>query len=88
LTILCSRTTPFPAFADTAESLRRGDPLDVGTVVAAELDLVGTPDEMRALADSIPGADLVLAPNASHMSQFLHPEALAGRVAGSPAVQR
>jgi len=140
LTILCSRATPFPAFADTAESLRRGDPLDVDgslarwflpdelaangpvvryardcvtnadralwaddlqaiagydrawelgrieaptKVIAAELDRVGTPDEMQALTDAIPGAEFVLVSNASHMSQFLHPEALAERVAGT-----
>jgi pimeloyl-ACP methyl ester carboxylesterase len=29
LTILCSRDTPFPPFAAAAESLRRGDPVDL-----------------------------------------------------------
>ena len=140
LTILCSRATPFPAFAASAESLRRGDPLDVQgslarwflpdelaadgpmvrfvraciegadrarwaddlqaiagydrtadlgriaaptRVIAAELDRVGTPGEMQALADAIPGAEFMLVPHASHMSQFLDPPALAERIAGT-----
>jgi len=140
LTILCSRATPFPAFAASAESLRRGDPLDVQgslarwflpdelaadgpavrfaracitgadralwagdlqaiagydragdlgridaptRVIAAQFDGVGTPDEMQALAGAIPGAEFVLVPNASHMSQFLDPTALAERIAGT-----
>ena len=29
LTVLCSRATPFPAFAQAAEALRRGAPLDI-----------------------------------------------------------
>ncbi len=141
LTIVCSRATPFPPFADGAESLRRGDPFDVQAalarwflsdeladdgpmvrfvrnciiaadrtrwandleaistydrlldiggieaptrVIAAEFDSVGTPEEMQALANAIPGADFVLVPDASHMSQFLDPSALAERIAGSP----
>jgi len=145
LTILCSRATPFPAFAAIAESLRRGDPLDVQEslarwflpdelaadgpvvryaracitgadraswaddleaiarydragdlgriqaptrVIAAELDRVGTPDEMQAMARSIPGAEFVLVPHASHMSQFLDPAALAERIGGTPVTQR
>ena len=28
LTLICSRDTPFPAFAATAAALRRGDPVD------------------------------------------------------------
>lgn len=34
LTIVCSRATPFPAFADTAAVLRRGGPVDVEASVA------------------------------------------------------
>jgi 3-oxoadipate enol-lactonase len=139
LTILCSRATPFPTFAGSAGSLRRGDPLDVQgslarwflpdeliadgpivrfvrtcitgadrarwaddleaiasydrsgdlgrietptRVISAELDRVGTPDEMQKLAGAIPGAEFVLVPRASHMSQFLDPAALAERIAG------
>jgi 3-oxoadipate enol-lactonase len=142
LTILCSRATPFPAFTASAESLRRGDPLDVEgslarwfmpdelavngpvvqfaracitgadrarwaddlqaiadydrtgnlgrieaptKVIAAEFDRVGTPEEMEALAGSIPGAEFMLVPHASHMSQFLDPVALAERIVGTPA---
>jgi pimeloyl-ACP methyl ester carboxylesterase len=145
LTILCSRATPFPAFVASAESLRRGDPLDVEEslarwflpdelaadgptvrfaraciisadralwaddlqaiagydrtgdlgglevptrVIAAEFDSVGTPDEMRALAGSIPGAEFVLVPHASHMSQFLDPAALAELITGTSRLLR
>ena len=145
LTILCSRATPFPAFATSAESLRRGDPLDVQgslarwflpdelaadgpmvrfvracitgadrarwaddlqaiagydrtgdlghieaptRVIAAEFDRVGTPDEMQALADAIPGAEFVLVPHVSHMSQFLNPATLAERIAGTSRTLR
>lgn len=145
LTILCSRASPFPAFASSAESLRHGDPVDVqGTlarwflpaelaadgplvrfvrsciagadrarwaddlqaiagydrtgdlerietptrVIAAELDRVGAPDEMQALAGAIPGAEFVLVSHASHMSQFLDPVALAERIAGTPVTRR
>jgi pimeloyl-ACP methyl ester carboxylesterase len=145
LTILCSRATPFPAFGAVAESLRRGDSLDVQgslarwflphelatdgpmvryvraciegadrarwaddleaiarydrfgelgqieaptRVIAAELDQVGTPDEMQALAHAVPGADFVLVPHASHMSQFLAPATLAERIAGSTPTRR
>jgi 3-oxoadipate enol-lactonase len=137
LTILCSRATPFPAFASAAASLRHGDPLDIEgalsrwfladelagggaivdyargclvaadreswaddldaiatynrrdalntiniptTVIAAEHDQVGTPTEMRALAAAIPDAAFELVPDATHMSQFLHPKDLAERV--------
>jgi pimeloyl-ACP methyl ester carboxylesterase len=46
LTIICSRDTPFPAFAPAAASLRRGDPVDTGAVlgrwfIPAELSLGG-----------------------------------------------
>ena len=57
-------------------------------VIAAEFDRVGTPDEMQALADAIPGAEFVLVPHASHMSQFLDPAALAERIAGTPVTLR
>jgi pimeloyl-ACP methyl ester carboxylesterase len=137
LTILCSRATPFPAFAATAASLRHGDPLDIEgslarwflaeelstngsvvryartcltgadrgawaddldaiatydrtdelntiniptTVIAAEHDKVGTPTDMRSLATAVPNSSFELVPDASHMSQFLHPEALAERL--------
>jgi pimeloyl-ACP methyl ester carboxylesterase len=52
------------------------------TVIAAEQDRVGNPDEMGAIADAIPEAQLVLVPQASHMSQFLDPDALAARLSG------
>lgn len=145
LTILCSRATPIPAFAASAESLRRGGPLDVQgslgrwflpdelaadspmvrfarscvtgadrarwadglqaitgydrtadlgrievptRVIAADLDRAGTPDEMQTLAAATPGAEFVLVPQASHMSQFLSPAALAERIARSPIAPR
>ena len=44
LTILCSRATPFPAFAASAESLRRGDPLDLPGSLARWF----LPDELAA----------------------------------------
>jgi pimeloyl-ACP methyl ester carboxylesterase len=53
-------------------------------VIAAEFDQVGTPDEMRALADALPCGEFVLVPHASHMAQFLDPAALAERVTGGP----
>lgn len=34
LTIVCSRDTPFPAFAAAAAALRRGDPVDPGTALS------------------------------------------------------
>jgi pimeloyl-ACP methyl ester carboxylesterase len=47
LTIICSRDTPFPPFAAAAESLRRGDPVDVGAALGRwftgpELDSAGS----------------------------------------------
>jgi pimeloyl-ACP methyl ester carboxylesterase len=44
LTIVCSRATPFPPFAATAASLRRGEPVDIDAV----LDRWFTPPELRA----------------------------------------
>jgi pimeloyl-ACP methyl ester carboxylesterase len=142
---MCSRATPIPAFAASAESLRRGGPLDVQgslgrwflpdelaadspmvrfarscvtgadrarwadglqaitgydrtadlgrievptRVIAADLDRAGTPDEMQTLAAATPGAEFVLVPQASHMSQFLSPAALAERIARSPIAPR
>jgi pimeloyl-ACP methyl ester carboxylesterase len=46
LTLLCSRDTPFPAFAAAAARLRAGEPVDVGAVLGrwftrAELDRDG-----------------------------------------------
>ena len=57
-------------------------------MIAAEFDRVGTPDEMQALADAIPGAEFVLVPHTSHMSQFLDPATLAERIAGTPRTLR
>lgn len=57
------------------------------TAIAAEFDTVGTPDEMRALTHAIPQATFVLVPAASHMSQFLHPDALAARLSQTLATQ-
>ena len=50
------------------------------TIVAAESDHVGTPEEMSAMAEAIPGATFELVPDASHLSQFLHPDTLAARL--------
>lgn len=44
LTMLCSRDTPFPSFAASAESLRRGDPIDVESSLARWF----RPDELAA----------------------------------------
>ena len=75
----------FPAaLIDAIASYDRFDALtdvEVRTsVVAAEKDHVGTPEEMRAIATTIPDASFEVVPNASHMSQFLHPNELARRL--------
>jgi pimeloyl-ACP methyl ester carboxylesterase len=43
LTVLCSRDTPFPAFAAAARNLRNGDPTDVDATLARWF----RPDELR-----------------------------------------
>jgi pimeloyl-ACP methyl ester carboxylesterase len=63
LTIICSRDTPFPPFAAAAESLRRGDPVDVGAALGGwftepELDSGGSvvTYARRCLNEADPGA--------------------------------
>jgi pimeloyl-ACP methyl ester carboxylesterase len=137
LTILCSRASPFPAFAAAAASIRSGhapdldgaiqrwftpdevaadgpvvewarrclsdadlamwaDELDAiavydrraalaslatpTAIIAAELDHVGTPEEMEAMATAIPGATFSVIPDASHLSPFVDPAGLAERL--------
>jgi pimeloyl-ACP methyl ester carboxylesterase len=134
LTMVCSRDTPFPAFAGAAAALREGGPVDAdaamrrwfrpaeletgGAVVqyarrclatahrdswadaleeiarfdrshqtpdlevplvsiAAQLDQVSTVDAMRALAERAPTSTFHVIEDASHMSPFLAPAALA-----------
>jgi pimeloyl-ACP methyl ester carboxylesterase len=50
------------------------------SIIASELDLVGTPTEMAAMAAAIPAARFEYVPNSSHMSQFTDPLALAERL--------
>jgi pimeloyl-ACP methyl ester carboxylesterase len=62
---------------------RRGDlgSITVPTsIIASDLDLVGTPAEMAAMAAAIPAARFECVTNASHMSQFTDPSALAERL--------
>lgn len=42
-------------------------------VVAGQLDRISTPEEMRAIADAIPGARFVEIPGAGHMSPLENP---------------
>jgi 3-oxoadipate enol-lactonase len=77
------------SFADDLDAIatydRRADLGRIGvptTVLAAEHDHVGTPEEMGAMARAIPGATYVEIPDASHMSPFLRPDALAARLQG------
>ncbi|MGN6694476.1 MAG: alpha/beta fold hydrolase [Aquihabitans sp.] len=49
------------------------------TLIAAELDQVGTVTEMAGMADRIPDARFELVTDAAHMSPFLEPAALAAR---------
>lgn len=139
LTVLCSRASPFPAFAAAALAIRRGTPPDPDasvarwflpvdadgplvayarrcvaeadpdgfaadldaiavydrtaelgsiavptTILAAESDHVGTPDEMRVMAAAIPDARFALLAPASHMSPFLDPASLAAQIMGVP----
>ena len=143
LSVLCSRASPFPAFATTAASLRAGnrpdldsslhrwfvpDEVEAGgpvvdytrrcieqadhnmwadeldaiatydrtaqlasinvptTLIAAELDQVGTPEAMSTAAASMPHSTYQLVAGASHMSQFLHPDTLAARLLRFTAV--
>lgn len=61
---------------------RRADlaQIDVpATVIAAQLDQVGTVEEMTDVARRLPDAVLQVLPGASHMSAFLDPPALAAR---------
>jgi pimeloyl-ACP methyl ester carboxylesterase len=140
LTMVCSRDTPFPAFAAAAAALRDGGPVDADaamrrwfrpaeldaggafiqyarhclaaadrtswaadlediarfdrshktpelrvplTLIAAEFDQVSTVDAMRALADRAPTSTLHVLEDASHMSPFLAPTALARLLAGT-----
>lgn len=50
------------------------------TVIAADLDQVGTVEHMGEVAAAIPGARLEVLASASHMSPFLDPGELAGRL--------
>ncbi len=61
----------------TADLVRIAAPT---TVIAAELDQVGTVAEMTAMAEHVPGAELHVFTEASHMSPFLDPEALAAHL--------
>jgi pimeloyl-ACP methyl ester carboxylesterase len=128
LTLICSRDTPFPAFAGAAAKLRAGGPVDIEatlgrwfsphellvgaplvgyarrcllecdrelwaraldaiatydrssevgrltmpvTLIAAEHDMVSTPEAMAALAERLPQATLRVLAGASHLSPFL-----------------
>lgn len=50
------------------------------TIIAAELDQVGTVEEMTDVADRIPDARLEVMADASHLSAFLAPADLAARL--------
>lgn len=50
------------------------------SIIVSEFDKVGTPEEMAATASAIPGARFECVANASHMSQFTDPSALAERI--------
>ena len=65
---------------------RRGDlgSIDVpASIIASASDQVATPEEMSAMAAGIPGARYECVANASHMSQFADPGALAERIAAA-----
>lgn len=139
LTLICTRSSPFPSFSAAAARLRVGGPLDVAatlerwflpreiianapvvryarrclehadrdkwadeldaiaifdrrvdlgsitaptSVIASELDRVGSPQEMAGIASAIPGAQFMCVENASHMSQFIDSASLAERIIG------
>lgn len=50
------------------------------SIIASEFDKVGTPQEMIAMASAIPDVRFECVKNASHMSQFTDPSALADRI--------
>ena len=58
------------------------------TIIAAELDQVGTVAEMTAMAERIPDADLQVVAGASHMSPFLDPADLGTRLVAASARAR
>ena len=45
-------------------------------VVVGEEDLFSPPEEMAAIAAAIPGAELVIVPNAGHMAMMENPAAV------------
>lgn len=48
------------------------------SVIAAEEDLTSTPEEMRVVAKSVPGAEFHLLPGTGHYAPLEQPEAVAG----------
>jgi pimeloyl-ACP methyl ester carboxylesterase len=51
-------------------------------VIVGEHDVISTPEEMRGIADRIPGAQFALVPNAGHMSPLENPPAFNAALAG------
>jgi pimeloyl-ACP methyl ester carboxylesterase len=58
------------------------------TVIAAELDQVGTVEHLTELTAAIPEAELHVLPSASHLSPFTDPAALASRLVAAAARTR
>ena len=54
------------------------------SIIASEFDKVGTPEQMAAMASAIPASRFERVANASHMSQFTDPVALADRILSVP----
>lgn len=86
-TVLLS--TPVEGYAGACEALAQMDLRDElrriaapTLVIAAEEDQSTPPELSREIADGIPGAELVLVPDAAHMASVEQPEAITGLIRG------
>ncbi|WP_415952394.1 alpha/beta fold hydrolase [Streptomyces sp. KLOTTS4A1] len=73
----------YPLFGehDKKAALRHFDGLPV-LVLAGEQDLVTPSGHSEAIADELPGAELVIVPDAGHLVMLEHPELVTDRLAG------
>ncbi|GHJ34990.1 alpha/beta fold hydrolase [Streptomyces sp. TS71-3] len=72
----------YPGFVshDKTAALRHFADLPV-LVLAGDKDLVTPSSHSEAIADALPGAELVLVPDAGHLAMLEHPEAVTDRIA-------
>jgi 3-oxoadipate enol-lactonase len=80
-------STPREGYAGACEAIARMDLREdlrrikaPTLVIGAERDLSTSPEKAREIAEGIPGAELVIIPNAAHIANVEQPEAVTGQI--------